>query len=222
MKIVVIVFFGLNCDCDMFYVLELIIGLCLVGVWYIEMILLDVDLVVVFGGFFYGDYLCLGVIVVCLLILVDLVIKVGVGVLVFGVCNGFQILIEVGFLLGVLMCNVGLIFVCKEVLLEIVNSVIWFFIKFVKGQVWCCLVVYYDGNYFVDIDILKVIEDNNQVVFCYVNGINLNGLFNDIVGIINVNGNVFGMMLYLENLVEFLQGGFDGCLLFESFLDKVV
>lgn len=218
MKSAVIVFPGSNRDRDMFHALELITGSRPQHVWHTESTLPDVDLVVVPGGFSYGDYLRSGAIAARSPILKDLVAKANSGVAVLGVCNGFQILTEAGLLPGALMRNAGLTFVCKDVLMETVNNATRFSSKFQKGQVWRCPVAHHDGNYFADEDTLSAIEDNNQVVFRYAEGTNPNGSINNIAGITNAAGNVLGMMPHPENLVEPLHGGLDGRLLFESLL----
>ncbi|WFE92013.1 phosphoribosylformylglycinamidine synthase subunit PurQ [Roseibium porphyridii] len=218
MKSAVIVFPGSNRDRDMFHALELITGSRPQHVWHTESTLPDVDLVVVPGGFSYGDYLRSGAIAARSPILKDLVAKANSGVAVLGVCNGFQILTEAGLLPGALMRNAGLTFVCKDVLMETVNNATRFSSKFQKGQVWRCPVAHHDGNYFADEETLSAIEDNNQVVFRYAEGTNPNGSINNIAGITNAAGNVLGMMPHPENLVESLHGGLDGRLLFESLL----
>lgn len=220
MKTAVIVFPGSNRDRDMFHALELITGARPQSVWHTESTLPDVDLVVVPGGFSYGDYLRSGAIAARSPILKDLVAKADSGVSVLGVCNGFQILTEAGLLPGALMRNAGLTFVCKEVKMVTENAATRFSSKFTKGQVWRCPVAHHDGNYFADEATLAGIEDNGQVVFRYADGTNPNGSINDIAGITNNRGNVLGMMPHPENLVEPLNGGLDGRLLFESLLDK--
>ncbi|WP_298818245.1 phosphoribosylformylglycinamidine synthase subunit PurQ [uncultured Roseibium sp.] len=218
MKSAVIVFPGSNRDRDMFHALELITGSRPQHVWHTESTLPDVDLVVVPGGFSYGDYLRSGAIAARSPILKDLVAKAHSGVAVLGVCNGFQILTEAGLLPGALMRNAGLTFVCKDVMMETVNNATRFSSQFQKGQVWRCPVAHHDGNYFADAETLRKVEDNNQVVFRYAEGTNPNGSLNNIAGITNAAGNVLGMMPHPENLVEPLHGGLDGRLLFESLL----
>lgn len=218
MKTAVIVFPGSNRDRDMFHALELITGTRPASVWHTETDLPDVDLVVVPGGFSYGDYLRSGAIAARSPILKELVKKADEGVKVLGVCNGFQILTEAGLLPGALMRNAGLKFVCREIQLETVNNATSFSSAYKKGQVWRCPTAHHDGNYFADTETLKAIEDNGQVVFRYANGTNPNGSINDIAGITNAKGNVLGMMPHPENLIEDLNGGTDGRLLFESLL----
>lgn len=216
MKTAVIVFPGSNRDRDMFHALELITGKRPQAVWHTETTVPDVDLVIVPGGFSYGDYLRSGAIAARSPILKDLIAKADAGVSVLGVCNGFQILTEAGLLPGALMRNADLHFVCKEVLLQTTNNTTRFSNAFEKDQVWRCPVAHHDGNYFADADTLKTIEDNGQVVFRYANGTNPNGSINDIAGVMNAEGNVLGMMPHPENLVEPLNGGTEGRLLFES------
>ncbi|CTQ51520.1 Phosphoribosylformylglycinamidine synthase 1 [Roseibium album] len=220
MKTAVIVFPGSNRDRDMFHALELITGTRPQSVWHTDSTLPDVDLVVVPGGFSYGDYLRAGAIAARSPILKDLVAKADSGVSVLGVCNGFQILTEAGLLPGSLMRNANLHFICKEVMMETVNNATRFSSKFEKGQVWRCPVAHHDGNYFADPETLKQVEDNGQVIFRYADGTNPNGSINDIAGVMNANGNVLGMMPHPENLVEALNGGLEGRILFESLLDQ--
>jgi phosphoribosylformylglycinamidine synthase I len=220
MKTAVIVFPGSNRDRDMFHALELITGTRPQSVWHTDSTLPDVDLVVVPGGFSYGDYLRAGAIAARSPILKDLVAKADSGVSVLGVCNGFQILTEAGLLPGSLMRNANLHFICKEVMMETVNNATRFSSKFEKGQVWRCPVAHHDGNYFADPETLKRVEDNGQVIFRYADGTNPNGSINDIAGVMNANGNVLGMMPHPENLVEALNGGLDGRLLFDSLVEK--
>ncbi|WP_298983792.1 phosphoribosylformylglycinamidine synthase subunit PurQ [uncultured Roseibium sp.] len=218
MKSAVIVFPGSNRDRDMFHALDMITGSRPQHVWHTESTLPDVDLVVVPGGFSYGDYLRSGAIAARSPILKDLVAKAHSGVAVLGVCNGFQILTEAGLLPGALMRNAGLTFVCKDIMMETVNNATRFSSQFQKGQVWRCPVAHHDGNYFADAETIRKVEDNNQVVFRYAEGTNPNGSLNNIAGITNAAGNVLGMMPHPENLVEPLHGGLDGRLLFESLL----
>ena len=218
MKSAVIVFPGSNRDRDMFHALTLITGTRPEAVWHTETSLPDADLIIVPGGFSYGDYLRSGAIAARSPILADLVKKAEAGVNVLGVCNGFQILTEAGLLPGALMRNAGLKFVCKEVELETVNEATRFSSKFKKGQIWRCPIAHHDGNYFAEPNTLKSLEEEGQVVFRYARGTNPNGSVNDIAGITNARGNVLGMMPHPENLVEELQGGLDGRLIFESLL----
>lgn len=221
MKSAVIVFPGSNRERDMLYALELITGHKPVAVWHTETTLPDVDLVVLPGGFSYGDYLRTGAIAGRANIMADVARKAKAGTRIMGVCNGFQILCEAGLLPGVLMRNAKLKFVCKEVSLEVANAKTDFTSKYGEGQVWRCPVAHGDGNYFASPEDLGRLEGEGQVALRYAKGENPNGSLNDIAGIINDRGNVFGMMPHPENMIEPLNGATDGRALFESVLEAV-
>jgi len=221
MKSAVIVFPGSNRERDMLYALEKITGEKPIAVWHTETELPKVDLVVLPGGFSYGDYLRTGAIAARAAIMDDLRKKADQGVHVLGVCNGFQILCEAGLLPGVLVRNSHLKFVCRNVKLEVANANTDFTRKYAQGQVWRCPVAHGDGNYFTDAETLARIEGENRVVFRYAEGTNPNGSLNDIAGIINDRGNVMGLMPHPENEIEPLNGGTEGRNLFESVLEAV-
>ncbi len=218
MKTAVIVFPGSNRERDMMYALETVTGTRPVAVWHQETTVPDVDLIALPGGFSYGDYLRAGAIAARSPVLADIVKKAQQGVRILGVCNGFQILTEAGLLPGALMRNADLKFVCRKVRLKTVNNETVFSSAFQKDQVWRCPVAHHDGNYFAEASDLETLEQNNRVVFRYADGTNPNGSINDIAGIINEKGTVLGMMPHPENLVDPLQGGTDGRMLFESLL----
>ncbi|WP_094461968.1 phosphoribosylformylglycinamidine synthase subunit PurQ [Pannonibacter phragmitetus] len=222
MKSAVILCPGLNRDRDMLYALEQITGQKPATVWHTDTDIPDVDLIVIPGGFSYGDYLRAGAIAARSPVLQEVIARAARGVHVLGVCNGFQILTEAGLLPGALMRNAGLKFICKEIELETVNAKSAFSNAFRQGEVWRCPIAHHDGNYFADAETLKAIEDNGQVVFRYANGCNPNGSINDIAGVMNKAGNVLGMMPHPENLIEDLQGGTDGRKIFESLLGQLV
>lgn len=221
MKAAVILLPGLNRDRDMIAALTHISGQAPVTVWQTETEIPDVDLIVIPGGFSYGDYLRCGAIAARMPVLTALKAKAAQGVRVMGVCNGFQILLEAGLLPGALMRNASLNFVCKSVQLEVANANTSFTGGYTQGQVINCPVAHHDGNYFADADTLSGLRDNNQIVFKYANGTNPNGSMDDIAGIINAQGNVLGMMPHPENLIEAAHGGTDGRALFESALAAV-
>ena len=218
MKSAVVLLPGLNRDRDMIAALTKISGQKPVTVWQTDTSIPDVDLVVIPGGFSYGDYLRCGAIAARMPVLDAVREKAAKGVKVMGVCNGFQILLEAGLLPGALMRNTSLHFVCKEVKLEVANASTAFTGGYSQGQVIRCPVAHHDGNYFADPETLKRIEGNGQVVFRYAEGTNPNGSMNDIAGVINEAGNVLGMMPHPENLIEAAHGGTDGRALFESAL----
>jgi phosphoribosylformylglycinamidine synthase subunit PurQ / glutaminase len=218
MKSAVILLPGLNRDRDMIAALTKISGKAPVTAWQTDTDIPDVDLIVIPGGFSYGDYLRCGAIAARSPVMRAVKEKADKGVPVIGVCNGFQILLEAGILPGALMRNTSLTFVCREVKLSVANANTAFTKRYAPGQIIRCPVAHHDGNYFADPDTLAKIEGNGQVVFRYAEGTNPNGSLNDIAGIINERGNVLGLMPHPENLIEAAHGGTDGRGLFESAL----
>ena len=221
MKSAVVQLPGLNRDRDMVDALTKISGHAPVTVWQTETEIPDVALIVIPGGFSYGDYLRCGAIAARMPVMQAIREKAEQGVKVLGVCNGFQILVEAGLLPGALMRNTSLRFVCKEVLLEVVNADTDFTRAYGQGQVIRCPVAHHDCNYFVDDATLSAMEDKRQIVFRYAGGTNPNGSLSDIAGVINARGNVLGMMPHPENLIEAAHGGTDGRALFASALDVI-
>ncbi|MCC5777730.1 phosphoribosylformylglycinamidine synthase subunit PurQ [Nitratireductor sp. B36] len=220
MKSAIIQLPGLNRDRDMIAALTRISGKAPITVWQTETELPDVDLVVIPGGFSYGDYLRCGAIAARMPVMQAVAEKARKGVLVMGVCNGFQVLLEMGLLPGALMRNASLKFVCREVKLEVTNANTAFTRSYAQGQIIRCPVAHHDGNYFADDEILKRIEGEGQVAFRYAEGTNPNGSVNDIAGIVSDSGNVLGMMPHPENLIEAAHGGDDGRALFAGLLGK--
>ncbi|MCT8990981.1 phosphoribosylformylglycinamidine synthase subunit PurQ [Chelativorans sp. SCAU2101] len=216
MKSAVIQLPGLNRDRDMIAALTKISGKPPLTVWQTETELPDVDLIVIPGGFSYGDYLRCGAIAARMPVMRAVAEKAAQGVLVMGVCNGFQILLEAGLLPGALMRNASLKFVCRHVKLQVANANTAFTRAYSPGQIIRCPVAHHDGNYFADPETLARIEGEGQVVFRYAEGTNPNGSVNDIAGIVNEAGNVLGLMPHPENLIEDAHGGTDGRPLFES------
>lgn len=218
MKSAVIVFPGINRERDMMLALESTTGKKPVSVWHTESTLPDVDLVVVPGGFSYGDYLRCGAIAARSPIMADIVAKSRKGLKILGVCNGFQIITEAGLLPGALVRNARLKFVCREVRLRIDNNTTWFTNKMPKGAVISCPVAHGEGNYICDSETLSRLEGEGRVVFRYAEGTNPNAAMNDIAGIVSDNGNVIGMMPHPENMIEPLHGKTDCRPLFEGLL----
>ncbi|MFV0336236.1 MAG: phosphoribosylformylglycinamidine synthase subunit PurQ [Tropicimonas sp.] len=214
----VILFPGLNRDRDMIAALTKISGRKPFTVWETDTTIPDVDLIVIPGGFSYGDYLRCGAIGARMPVMQAVAEKAAQGVMVMGVCNGFQILLEAGLLPGALMRNASLKFVCREVKLEISNANTSFTRAYRPGQIIRCPVAHHDGNYFAEAETLKRIEGEGQVVFRYADGTNPNGSVNDIAGIVSAGGNVLGLMPHPENLIEAAHGGTDGRALFEGAL----
>ena len=218
MKTAVVLLPGLNRDRDMIAALTKITGQRPLTVWQTDTEIPDVDLIVVPGGFSYGDYLRCGAIAARMPAIRAVAEKAARGVMVMGVCNGFQILLEAGMLPGALMRNASLKFVCREVKLEVANANTAFTRSYKPGQIIRCPVAHHDGNYFADPETLARIEGEGQVVFRYAEGTNPNGSINDIAGIVSAGGNVLGLMPHPENLIEAAHGGSDGRPLFESVL----
>ncbi|MCZ2328191.1 phosphoribosylformylglycinamidine synthase subunit PurQ [Bartonella sp. F02] len=221
MKTAIIQLPGLNRDRDMIAALHHVTGVEPLKIWQTETEIPNVDMIVIPGGFSYGDYLRCGAIGARMPVLQAVREKAQKGVMIMGVCNGFQILLEAGLLPGALMRNASLKFVCKEIKLEIINSKTKFSRCYHEGQIIRCPVAHHDGNYYADPDTLKQLEDNKQIVFRYADNTNPNGSINDIAGIVNKTGNVLGLMPHPENFIETAHGGTDGRLLFQSALELV-
>jgi phosphoribosylformylglycinamidine synthase subunit PurQ / glutaminase len=221
MKAAVILFPGLNRDRDMIAALTKIGGVKPSVVWHQDADIPDADLIVIPGGFSYGDYLRCGAIAARSPIMDKVRDRAASGVKVLGVCNGFQILIEAGLLPGALMRNTSLKFVCREVKLEVANADTDFTRLYQKGQVIRCPVAHHDGNYFADGETLARIEGEGQVAFRYADGTNPNGSLNNIAGVLNSQKNVLGLMPHPENLIEAAHGGDDGRALFAAALKQV-
>jgi len=221
MKSVLVVFPGSNRDRDMIAAISKISGSAPILVWHQETELPHSDIVIIPGGFSYGDYLRAGAIAARSPIMTAIAKAAQSGVKVLGVCNGFQILTEAGLLPGTLMRNSSLKFVCKNVKLQIVNNQSAFTNRYHKGQIITCPVAHHDGNYFVDPKTLQTIENNGQVAFRYGENTNPNGSINDIAGVFNQQKNVLGLMPHPENMIEAAHGGTDGRALFESLFAMV-
>ena len=224
MKSAVIVFPGSNCDRDAKTVLAAT-GLNPVMVWHRDTALPKVDLVMLPGGFSYGDYLRSGAMAAQSPIMREVTAHADKGGLVLGVCNGFQVLTEAGLLPGILMRNQKLKFICRDVHLRVDSTAPPFTKKYSNGQVINVPVAHHDGNYFADGATLKSLQDNEQIIFryCDADGVvtpesNPNGSQLNIAGICNKNRNVLGMMPHPERHAEGLLGGVDGSGLFESLL----
>jgi len=218
MKTALIQLPGLNRDRDMIAALTLISGRAPQTVWQTETALDGFDLIVIPGGFSYGDYLRCGAIAARMPVMRAVKEQADRGVSVLGVCNGFQILLEAGLLPGALLRNAGLRFVCREVRLHITNNTNRFTRLYLENQIITCPVAHHDGNYFTDIDMLKRMQDQGQIVLRYAENTNPNGSLDDIAGIINEQGNVLGMMPHPENRIEAAHGGDEGRGFFASVL----
>ncbi len=234
MKAGVIVFPGSNCDRDAVSAIDALLhgswGVSASGtvrkLWHGDATIpADLDLVVVPGGFSYGDYLRSGAMAAHSPILRALKEHAAKGKYVLGICNGFQILTESGLLPGVLLRNRDLAFLCRDVYLKVEDATLPFTTSYAPGQVIRVPIAHHDGNYFADADTIRALEDNRHIVFRYCDAqgnvtpdANPNGSLNNIAGIVNAAGNVLGMMPHPERVCDAAVGGTDGRALFTSLL----
>lgn len=220
MQTAVIVFPASNCDRDAAVALEAVTGKKPLMVWHRETELpKGVDFVVMPGGFSYGDYLRSGAIASRSPIVSDIKAKSENGLPVAGFCNGFQILTEAGMLPGALMRNKGLKYICRPQPLKVENADTRFTRRYAKNQQVTFPIAHHDGNYFADKETLTALEKEDRVVFRYTG--NPNGSLNDIAGIINKSGNVFGMMPHPERAIDPLHDTTDGLGLFKSIIESL-
>ena len=219
MKIAVIVFPGSNCDIDLYEALHTVCDADVEYVSYKQDNLDGFDAVMLPGGFSYGDYLRCGAIARFSPIMPAVIEFAKNGKPVFGTCNGFQILTEVGLLPGALKRNNSLKFVCKTVELTVENTNTPFTSLYKKGEKINLPIAHAYGSYYADEELLAELEENGQVVFRYSKE-NPNGSLNDIAGITNNQGNVLGMMPHPERAVEMLLGNEDGLRVFKSLLEE--
>jgi phosphoribosylformylglycinamidine synthase len=219
-KSAVIVFPGSNCDRDMAEALRLVSGRAPAMVWHREAALPDgLDLVAIPGGFSYGDYLRSGAMAAGSPVMRAVREAAGRGVLVLGVCNGFQVLTEARLLPGVLMRNAGIRFVCRDVALKVENSQSAFTAGYDSGEEIVLPVAHHDGNYQADSDTLDRLEGEGRVALRYAGAVN--GSARNIAGILNQAGNVLGLMPHPERAVEPAHGLIDGRRLFEGLFATV-
>lgn len=224
----VVIYPGSNCDRDVITALADVTGTAPHKVWHGDTSLPKVDLVVLPGGFSYGDYLRCGAMAARSPIMAEVRAHAERGGLLLGICNGFQILTEAGLLPGVLRPNAGLHFICRETFLRVESTNTPFTGGYSKSQVVNLPIAHHDGNYFTTADQLKSLDDNDQVVFRYCDAsgatsqeANPNGSMGNIAGIVNQRRNVLGMMPHPERHVDALTGGTDGRALFSG-LQKIV
>ncbi len=222
MKSSVIVFPGSNCDRDVAVALEKF-KIKNEMVWHNEASLPKSDLVVLPGGFSYGDYLRAGAIAGKSRIINDVIKHAKNGGLVLGICNGFQILIETGLLPGILLRNKNLKFLSKNVFVKVINTNNKFCSNYKNKKVIELPIAHNEGNYFADYKTLKNLEDKDLVVFKYcdmdgnINDVsNPNGSLNNIAGILNPEKNILGMMPHPERLIDPILSGKDGSIMFQS------
>ncbi|MBM2840513.1 MAG: Phosphoribosylformylglycinamidine synthase subunit PurQ [Bacteroidetes bacterium] len=226
-KFGIVVFPGSNCDHDAYYVCKKIMRQEAVFLWHKDTELQDVDVVVLPGGFSYGDYLRCGAIARFSPIMQEVIRFAEQGGPVLGICNGFQILVEAGLLPGVLLRNASLQFVCKHVHLKVENTDTIFTNACRDGEVLTIPIAHGEGNYFADATTLERLEANNQVVFRYSDAsgnatdeANPNGSLRNIAGIISAKGNVLGMMPHPERASDPLLHHTDGQKVFQSIIES--
>ena len=219
MKTSVIVFPASNCDRDAAVALEQATGKAPAMVWHGDADLPPTDLIVLPGGFSYGDYLRSGAMAARSPIMRAVIEKAKAGTPVIGICNGFQILTEAGLLPGALMRNAGLDFVCRTVSLTVENNQSMFTSAFSKGQMVDFPVAHHDGNFFADKETLDRLEGEGRVAFRYVD--NPNGSARNIAGLLNEAGNVLGLMPHPERVISPLLGGVDGAAFFKGLVEAV-
>ena len=224
MKSSVIVFPGSNCDRDVAVALEKF-KIKNKMVWHDETNLPKSDLVVLPGGFSYGDYLRTGCIASKSKIISDVVKHAKRGALVLGICNGFQILIESGLLPGVLLRNKKLRFLSKNIFLKVINFNNKFCLNYKKKNIIKLPIAHNEGNYFANVNLLKSLEDRDLIAFKYCDEkgsvtetSNPNGSSNNIAGILNSEKNILGMMPHPERLIDPLLSGEDGAIMFQGLL----
>ena len=220
MKFGVVIFPGSNCEQDCFYAIQSVLGKPAEYIWHQEISVKGFDAIILPGGFSYGDYLRTGALAKFSPVMNAIADFAKKGGLVFGICNGFQILTESGLLPGALLRNVGLKYVCKFENLITENTDTPFTNLLTPGQRLLVPIGHGDGNFFADAETLKRIEDNGQVVFRYET--NPNGSLNNIAGIVNEGRNVLGMMPHPDRSSEAILGSADGKLIFESMINALV
>lgn len=223
MRFAVITFPGSNCDQDCYHVTEEVFGIETDMLWYEDEIELEkYDCVMLPGGFSYGDYLRSGAIARFSPLMENVIEYANNGGLVLGICNGFQILLEAGLLPGVMKVNNSLKFVCKDIDLKVVNAETPFTNKTKEGEKMTLPVAHGEGNYYIDDKGLAKLKENNQIVLRYFDDEeNPNGSIDNIAGICNKEGNIFGLMPHPERAAEAILGSktTDGYKIFESIVN---
>jgi len=228
MKFGIVTFPGSNCDYDAYHAVVDALGESAVYLWHKDHDLQDADVVILPGGFSYGDYLRAGAIARFSPIMREVAAFARRGGPVLGICNGFQIACEAGLLPGALMRNAGLKFVSEPVHVRVENSDTLFTNQLAAGDVLRIPIAHAEGRFVADEETLQALESEGRVVFRYVNaagqrdpGANPNGSVNDIAGIVSEAGNVLGMMPHPERAADPLLGSDDGLAIFQSVLERV-
>jgi len=228
MKFGVVIFPGSNCDEDIIYVLEKIMGQQVVRLWHKDHDLQGVDFVVLPGGFSFGDYLRSGAISRFSPIMQEVIQFAAKGGYVMGICNGFQILAEAGLLDGALLHNENRKFICRNIYLKPQTTQSLLTAGLEQNQAYKIPIAHGEGNFFADADVIKRLNDNDQVMFRYCDeagnitaDANPNGSLENIAGITNAARNVFGLMPHPERAADSLLANEDGLAIFESILSVV-
>lgn len=226
MKFGVLIFPGSNCDYDTYYLLKFVLKVETVFLFHKEHSIQNCDVVILPGGFSYGDYLRTGAIAKFSPIMREVIEFANKGGIVIGICNGFQILCESGLLPGVLSKNDSLKFECYNQYLKVINNNTLFTRKYSKDEIITMPIAHGEGNFIIDEDGLKELYDNNQIVlkYCDKSGnitreANPNGSVDNIAGICNKQGNVFGLMPHPERCGEPILVNTNGIKIFESILN---
>ncbi len=224
----VVIFPGSNCDYDTYYVLKDVFNQKTTLLWHKDQDLRGVDCVVLPGGFSFGDYLRSGAIAKFSPLMQEMKAFALEGGLVLGICNGFQILLELGLLPGAMLRNKNLKFICQFVNIRIENTRTPFTNKGSRHQVLRIPIAHYEGNYFASSEKIQELKTNKQIIFRYSDDsgyiteeANINGSKENIAGIINKEGNVLGMMPHPERASEVILGSDDGRIIFESLINHL-
>ena len=219
MKFGVVVFPGSNCDRDVAYVTQDILKQPTRMVWHQETDISDLDIIIIPGGFSYGDYLRCGAIARFSPVMQQVVAHSQKGKPVLGICNGFQVLTEAGLLPGALVRNRDLHFICDRVPVKVERTDLQWTQGYQEGEIITLPIAHGEGQFYADAATLSELEDNNQVLFRYQG--DTNGSVNNIAGICNSTGNVLGMMPHPERASDPMLGCSDGLKLFQGLLEKV-
>lgn len=226
MKFGIVVFPGSNCDEDLFYTLNDVLNQEVVKLWHKDTNLQNCDFIMVPGGFSYGDYLRSGAIARFSPIMDSVIQHASKGGYVMGICNGFQILTEAKLLPGALLHNTSRKFICKNVHLKAETQSSILTQQLSTDKAYKVPIAHGEGNFYASPDVIKELEDNQQILFRYCNEdgtvnemANPNGSVNNIAGVTNAGRNVFGMMPHPERCTDFELSNTDGRLIFESLLN---
>jgi phosphoribosylformylglycinamidine synthase len=225
-KFGIVVFPGSNCDHDAYYSVKQVLGYEAEFLWHKDHSIKNSNVIILPGGFSYGDYLRSGAIAKLSPLMQEVINFAENGGIVIGICNGFQILTESGLLPGVLLKNESLKFVCKDVYLKVINKSSIFSNK-LDGDILKIPIAHGEGNYFVDLETLNELNRNNQIVFRYTDSdgnigsqSNPNGSVENIAGIINKRGNILGMMPHPERVCNPILGNTEGKSIFRSVVNS--